>query len=121
MIKQDSLFNNFQGTVDELLNHVANVSTPEQMKRVERVIEDKNDILNPSEAVAFIMEEFHVSHEEAKKIHHEIMMEEVSNAMKKLCDEGLLYIHHYDENGQPSYLTTELGKSKLGSWDKKTA
>lgn len=100
-----SPFKTFTGTVDSLLDHCTQIDTDR--------IGDENNILSPGEAVNFIMEEYHVSREQAEKIRMEIAMEQIKEVAEKAVEAGLLVVDHYDEELNPVYKPTEKGKKEL--------
>src|ERR1017187_10155339 len=105
MNNDNTLTLNFTGSIDDLLNHVSNVSNEE----IER-IGDENLMLNREECIALVMEEGRLPKEEAEKIVTEIQLMELDEIMKGMMERGLVEIAEYDENGQPGYIITKKGK-----------
>ena len=93
------LSNNFTGNIDELLNHCATVDdvTIEQALELERAIEH-------------VMRELEVERDEAMEIIQDIHLAEVQQTVLDMVDKGLLEVTGYNENGEPLYGQTELGK-----------
>jgi len=99
---------NFNGSIDELLNHVSNVSDEE----IERISDD-NRMLDREESIALVMEEAKLPREEAEKIVTEFQLEELDIILKGMVEKGLIEISEYDKEGNPLYTATEKGKKYL--------
>ncbi|NBR07292.1 MAG: hypothetical protein EBT92_16220 [Planctomycetes bacterium] len=106
--KVNPAFVPFTGTIDQLLANMDKVD----VDQVERVVVDQTEdaILSNSDAIAMIMAEANVSHEEAVDILNDIKCEEVKRVLDGLMNEGLVEVTSYDEDGQPLYNLTENGK-----------
>lgn len=89
----------FTGSVDQLLEHCSTLDVDQLHAACE-----KRDSLD------FIMKEANCSVEEAEQIYKEIALREVEAVIEDLVRDGLLEIAGYDENGDPTYAQTELGK-----------
>lgn len=99
------MFNTFyKGSVDDLLAHVGTAPRSE----IEKVGDD-NQILNREELVAYIVDNFKCSREDAERIAIEIQMEEFDRIVKPMVEEGLLEIAEYDKDGQSIYKPTANG------------
>lgn len=107
-----SLFKNFKGTVDDLLNHIDEAGTDTEINR----IEDEKAVLSSEELYAYIMEEFHVEREEAIQIGNEILLEEFGKSVDILLAQGLVEIDRIGDDLQPIYKVTEFGERMLGEW-----
>ena len=102
------MYKNFRGNIDELLAHCASADANE----VEQVVCDGKDmVLSPEEARDSIMEDYHLSKEDAEKFVTQIQLEEFDRIAKKLVEKGLLKITSYgdsshlfgDGDGNPTY------------------
>lgn len=94
---------NFTGSVDDLLNHCANLDTNKVEEQVK--LEEKEECLR------VIKQELECDDEEALKVYNEIALAEVKQTVDDMVKEGLLYISGYNEEGEPLFNLTELGKS----------
>ena len=94
------LSNNFTGNIDDLLNHCASVDddTIDQALELERAIEH-------------VMSELDMNREEAMETIQHIHLMEVQQTVNSMMEKGLLEITGYNENDEPLYSLTELGKS----------
>lgn len=94
------LSNNFTGNIDDLLNHCASVddNTIDQALELERAIEH-------------VMSELDMDREEAMETIQHIHLMEVQQTVNSMMEKGLLEITGYNENDEPLYSLTELGKS----------
>ena len=93
----------FTGSVDDLLNHCANLNTDmveEQVKQEEK-----------EECLRVIKQELECDDDEALLIYNEIALAEVKKTVDKMVEDGLLYVSGYNESGEPLFNLTELGKS----------
>ena len=103
------MFNKFfKGTIDDLLKMVSDAPTEEINK-----INNPDEILNPDEAIATVMDDLKVSKEEAERIVTELQIEEFDKIARDLVDKGIIEIVDYDiENGY-KYMPTEKGLAML--------
>jgi predicted transcriptional regulator len=94
------LSNNFTGNIDDLLNHCASVddNTINQALELERAIEH-------------VMSELDMNREQAMETIQHIHLMEVQQTVNSMMEKGLLEITGYNENDEPLYSLTELGKS----------
>lgn len=89
----------FVGTVDQLLNHCSKLD-------IEQLYVD----CEKRECIDVIVKEMNCSVEEAQIIYNEFALEEVKDAVNQLINEGLMKISGYNEDGEPLFVLTELGK-----------
>jgi hypothetical protein len=94
------LSNNFTGNIDDLLNHCASIDD----KQLDESIELEN-------AIEHVMNELDMNREEAMETIQEIHLMEVQQTVDSMMKKGLLEITGYNENDEPLYTLTELGKS----------
>jgi len=100
------MFNQFfKGNVDSLLNHVLSAPKSEIDK-----VGSPDEVLNHEEIVAVLMDEYKFPLEEAERRATEIQIEEFNRIAQGMVQKGLLEIVRYDENGDPVFDVTELGK-----------
>jgi len=103
------MFNKFfQGSVDDLLNHVAAAPT-ETINKVGNV----DEVLNRDEAIATVMDDMKVSKADAEAIVTELQLEEFDRIAKDMVEKGLLEITSYDNEGNPQYTPTQKGLNLL--------
>jgi hypothetical protein len=95
-----NLSNNFTGNIDDLLNHCASIDD----KQLDESIELEN-------AIEHVMNELDMNREEAMETIQEIHLMEVQQTVDSMMKKGLLEITGYNENDEPLYTLTELGKS----------
>lgn len=93
---------NFTGSIDDLLNHCANLDLDKVQDQVKN--EEKQMCLDA------IMKELDCSEEDAEKIYNELALAEVQKTMDKLVEEGIVYISGYGDDGEPLFALTKLGK-----------
>lgn len=92
----------YTGTIDSFLDHCSKLNineVEEQVKEQER-----------QECLEIIMEQCDCSMEEAEEIYDEIALTEVKNTIDNLVKEGLVEVSGYNEDGEPLFVLTELGK-----------
>ena len=92
----------FTGTVDQLLEHCANMDL--------NAVQEQVDTQNRASCIDYIRKESGCSKAEAEKIYEEICLLEVNQTVDKLVADGLLQIGEYDADGEPKFILTELGK-----------
>ena len=92
----------YTGTIDSFLDHCSKLNineVEEQVKEQER-----------QECLEIIMEQCECSMEEAEEIYDEIALTEVKNTIDNVVKEGLVEVSGYNEDGEPLFVLTELGK-----------
>ena len=92
----------YTGTIDSFLDHCSKLNineVEEQLKEQEK-----------QECLEVIMEQCECSVEEAEEIYDEIALTEVKNTIDNLVKEGLVEVSGYNEDGEPLFVLTELGK-----------
>lgn len=100
------MFNKFFiGTADDLLNRITNAPL-EAIKTAA----DPDALLNRGELIATVMDDLKIGREEAEKIVTEIQLMELDRISQGLVKKGFLEVTSYDNDGQPVYGVTELGK-----------
>jgi len=92
----------YTGTIDSLLDYCSKLNINEVEEQVKR--QEKKDCLE------VIMRECDCSLEEAEDIYKEIAFSEVKETMDQLVKEGLVEISGYNEDNEPLFVLTELGK-----------
>jgi hypothetical protein len=90
----------FTGSIDELLMHCENID-------VEKLYAD----CEKRECIAVLMRDAQCSEEEAEILYKEIALNEVKNTVDELVKDGLVEISGFNEDGEPLFTLTELGKS----------
>ena len=96
----------FTGTVDQLLEHCSNLEfdiSDEEIKQREYEM-----------CLEYIMTSEEVSREEAIEIYNMIALEEVKQTVDKLVKDGILEVTGVDEEGEPKFGLTELGRQCAG-------
>jgi hypothetical protein len=92
----------YTGTIDDLLEHCSNLDIQEVEEQMKR--DEKEDCLN------VIMTDFECCREEAEVIYGEIALAEVKETMKQLLKDGIVQISGYNDEGEPLFTLTELGR-----------
>lgn len=92
----------YTGTIDSFLDHCSKLNINEVEEQVKE--QEKQECLE------VIMEQCECSIEEAEEIYDEIALTEVKNTIDNLVKEGLVEISGYNEDGEPLFVLTELGK-----------
>lgn len=92
----------YTGTIDSLLDHCSKLNINEVEEQVKR--QEKQD------CIKVIMQECDCSLEEAEDIYKEIALSEVKETVDELVKEGLVEISGYNEDNEPLFVLTELGK-----------
>ena len=94
---------NFTGSIDDLLNHCSNLDTTKVEEQVKA--EEKEA------CIQVIMKELECNEFEAEVIYNEIALAEVKETVDKMVADGLLYMSGHNEDGEPLFQLTELGKA----------
>lgn len=92
----------YTGTIDSFLDHCSKLNineVEEQVKQQER-----------EECLEVIMEQCECSLEEAEEIYSEIALAEVKETIDQMVKDGLVEVSGYNEDGEPLFVLTELGK-----------
>lgn len=94
---------NFTGSINDLLNHCSNLDTTKVEEQVKA--EEKEA------CIQVIMKELECNEFEAEVIYNEIALAEVKETVDKMVSDGLLYVSGHNEDGEPLFQLTELGKA----------
>ena len=94
---------NFTGSIDDLLNHCSKLDTAKVEEQVK--VEEKEA------CIQVIMKELECDEAEAEIIYNEIALADVKETVDKMVAEGLLYVSGHNEDGEPLFQLTELGKA----------
>ena len=94
---------NFTGSIDDLLNHCANLDTDKVEEQVK--VEEKEA------CIQIIMKQLNCNEFEADIVYNEILLTETKTTVDKMVADGLLYVSGHNEDGEPLFQLTELGKS----------
>jgi len=86
---------NFEGSIDDLLNHIDNID----LSTLDHDIEVENEVQT-------IMKETGSSHDQVVESLFEIHLHEVQNTLNLLVKKGLVKITGYTEAGEPLYSCT---------------
>lgn len=100
---------NFTGSIDDLLNHCSNLDTSK--------VEEQVNTEEKEACIQIIMKELECNETEAEVIYNDLVAAEVKETVDKMVTEGLLYVSGHNEDGEPLFQLTELGKdvrNKLG-------
>ena len=92
----------FKGSIDEFLVHCENLNIDENQKNINEIEKE--------ECFEYIMKEFSVDREQAQEIYDEISLIETKNTVDEMVKEGLVEVSGYNEDGEPLFVLTELGK-----------
>ena len=93
----------FTGSIDDLLNHCANLD----LNKVEEQVKNEEK----EECIKLIMQELECDEDEALKVYNEIALSETKTVVDKMVKDGLLEIIGHNEDGEPLFGLTELGKA----------
>ena len=94
---------NFTGSIDDLLNHCANLDTDKVEEQVK--VEEKEA------CIQIIMKQLDCNEFEADIVYKEILLTETKTTVDKMVADGLLYVSGHNEDGEPLFQLTELGKA----------
>ena len=94
---------NFTGSIDDLLNHCTNLDLAKVEEQVK--VEEKEA------CIQIIMKESGCDEAEANVIYNEILLIETKTTIDKMVADGLVYVSGHNEDGEPLFQLTELGKS----------
>ena len=94
---------NFTGSIDDLLNHCANLDTDKVEEQVK--VEEKEA------CIQIIMKQLDCNEFEADIVYNEILLTETKTTVDKMVADGLLYVSGHNEEGEPLFQLTELGKA----------
>lgn len=92
----------YTGTIDSFLDHCSKLNINEVEEQVK--LQEKQDCLE------VIMEQCECSLEEAQEIYNEIALAEVKETIDQMVKDGLVEVSGYNEDGEPLFVLTELGK-----------
>ena len=94
---------NFTGSIDDLLNHCTNLDLAKVEEQVK--VEEKEA------CIQIIMKESVCDESEANVIYNEILLIETKTTIDKMVADGLVYVSGHNEDGEPLFQLTELGKA----------
>ena len=94
---------NFTGSIDDLLNHCANLDTDKVEEQVK--VEEKEA------CIQIIMKQLDCNEFEADIVYNEILLTETKTTIDKMIADGLVYVSGHNEDGEPLFQLTELGKA----------
>ena len=94
---------NFTGSIDDLLNHCTNLDLAKVEEQVK--VEEKEA------CIQIIMKESGCDELEAHIIYNEILLIETKTTIDKMLADGLVYVSGHNEDGEPLFQLTELGKA----------
>ncbi len=100
--RHDSDIPMFTGSIDDLLNHSMTIDT----EMLEQKFKDKKKRM----CIEHIMQECDCDAYEAEKIYNDISLSEVKQTVDAMVAEGILEITGHNEDGEPLFGLTELGK-----------
>ena len=92
----------FKGSVDDLLEHCVNLDVKENQKNI---VESEKVL-----SIQFLMSEFECSEQEAEEIYNELALNEVKQTVDKMVADGIMEIVGYNDDNEPLFGLTELGK-----------
>ena len=94
---------NFTGSIDDLLNHCTNLDLDKVEAQVK--VEEKEA------CIQIIMKEASCDELEANIIYNQILLTETKTTIDKMVADGLVYVSGHNEDGEPLFQLTELGKA----------
>ena len=80
--------------------------------------EDKFKNEEKEECIKLIMQELECEEDEALKVYNEIALSETKTVVDKMVKDGLLEIIGHNEDGEPLFGLTELGKAVRSEMEK---
>ena len=92
----------YTGTIDSFLDHCSKLNINE--------VEEQVKLQEKQECLEVIMEQCECSIEEAEVIYNEIALAEVKETIDQMVKDGLVEVSGYNEDGEPLFVLTELGK-----------
>ena len=92
----------YTGTIDSFLDHCSKLNINE--------VEEQVKLQEKQECLEVIMEQCECSLEEAQEIYNEIALAEVKETIDQMVKDGLVEVSGYNEDGEPLFVLTELGK-----------
>jgi hypothetical protein len=92
----------YTGTIDGLLEHCSKLDLNE--------VEQQIKLDEKQECLSIIMRDCECSLEEAEEIYNEIALNEVKETVDQLVKEGIVEVTGYNDDGEPLFTLTELGK-----------
>jgi hypothetical protein len=92
----------FTGSIDELLEHTSTLDPDISNADLQSAQREAG--------IEHIMKRENVDREQAEEIYNEIALMEVSSVVEDLVKKGIMELQGYEENGEPKYGLTELGK-----------
>ena len=92
----------FTGSVDALLEHCSKLDI--------KVVEEQIKLDEKEDCLKIIMSDCDCSLEEAKEIYSDIALSEVKETMEQLLKEGIVEVSGHNEEGEPLFTLTELGR-----------
>lgn len=101
---------NFIGSIDDLLNHCSNLDIAKVEKQVKA--EEREA------CIQVIMKELDCDEFEAEVIYNEISLAETKKVVDEMVADGLLYVSGTNEDGEPLFQLTELGKALRDEMEK---
>ena len=99
---ENIIVGNFNGTVDQFLEHCSKLDVQKIQEKIES--EEKDD------CISFIQKEINCDLDTAQKIYHQICLDETQITIDKLINDNLVEVVKYNEEGDPVYALTDLGK-----------
>lgn len=92
----------FTGSVDALLEHCSKLDIQK--------VEEQIKLDEKQECLSIIMKDCECSLEEAEQIYNDIALSEVKQTIDQLVKEGIVEVSGYNDDGEPLFTLTELGR-----------
>jgi hypothetical protein len=92
----------FTGSIDDLLTHCSQLDLNQVEDQIKQ--DEKQECLN------LIMNDCECSIEEAEQIYNDIALNEVKQTIDQLVKEGIVEVSGYNDDGEPLFTLTELGR-----------
>jgi hypothetical protein len=92
----------FTGSIDDLLTHCSQMDLDQVEDQIKQ--DEKQECLN------LIMNDCECSLEEAEQIYNDIALNEVKQTIDQLVKEGIVEVSGYNDDGEPLFTLTELGR-----------
>ena len=99
---RNNLPGTFTGSIDDFLNHCSTLDIEKNAETIKKAEKE--------EALRVIMRELEVDREQAIEVYNEISLAETKEVVDGLVKDGLVECIGHNEEGEPLFGLTELGK-----------
>ena len=82
----------------------------DEVEKVPNEVEEQIKLDEKRECLSIIMRDCECSLEEAEQIYNDIALNEVKETIDQLVKEGIVEVSGYNDDGEPLFTLTELGR-----------